>query len=116
MTVEQVWLSPAPERQQDLRPATWSLRKTAVAVVAAVGIAAATTVGVSFADTGSSSTTPGAGFNRGGFGGGGAGRPGGFGGLGGFGRPGLGGSGTGQGGLSGPGQPGLPKPDPTIST
>jgi len=46
----------SPPPVQPSRPALWSARRTAVAVVAAVGIGSLTAVAVSYADTGSGST------------------------------------------------------------
>ena len=125
-----LWTPPTPGGSGQLaRPPLWSMGRTAVAVLAAVIVGAFTAVGVSYADTGSSSTTgprgfggaggglPNPGFGTGGLPGGGLG-----GGL-----PGQLGGGAGQGG--GPGQfsggasqggggaqGSLPQPDPTSST
>jgi hypothetical protein len=118
-----LWTPPAPEASyRAARPALWSMRRTAVAIIVAVAAGALTAVGVSYADTGSSATPsigrrggfpgsgglPGGGFRRGGF-------PSGF--------PGAGlGSGSGSGlgsraglGSSGGQLGGQSQPDPTIS-
>ena len=95
------------------------MRRTALAIIAAVTVGAITIVGVSYADTASSSSTtgprggvgvPGGGF-QGGFPGG-PGRPGGFGQNGG----GLPGSGQQLPGQLGSGQSGLSQPRPTSGT
>jgi hypothetical protein len=106
-----LWTPPAPASSYPAgRPGLWSMRRTALAVVGAIAIGAAATVGVSYADTGSGS---GAGSGSGGFGGRNApgggfrgGFPGGPGGVGGF------GSGRLPGQL-GSGQLGQPQPAPT---
>lgn len=67
-----LWTPPAPGSYRAARPPLWSARRTALAIVAAVVVAAMTVVGVSYADTGpaSPSNGPGGGFSR--FGGPGA--------------------------------------------
>jgi len=88
-----LWTPPAPASSYPAaRPQPWSMRRTALAIVGAIAIGAAATVGVSYADTGSS----GSGTGAGGFGG--RSLPGG-----GFGGGFPGGSGSGFG--SGLGQP-----------
>jgi hypothetical protein len=87
-----LWTPPTPSgSDQAARRPLWSMGRTAVAVLAAVIVGAFTAVGVSYADTGSSSTT-------GPRGSGGAG--------GGFRNPGFGTGGFGAGGFPGglPGQ------------
>jgi hypothetical protein len=85
-----LWTPPAPASSYPAaRPQPWSMRRTALAIVGAIAIGAAATVGVSYADTGSSGSgtgaggfggrsLPGGGF-RGGFLGGPGGAGGGFG-------------------------------------
>ena len=64
-----LWTPPVPEARM-ARPPLWSMRRTALAVVAAVAVGALTAVGVSYADISSAPS----GGPRGGFGGGGPGR------------------------------------------
>jgi hypothetical protein len=138
-----LWTPPAAAASSfpAARPPLWSMRRTALAIVGAIAIGAATTVGISYADNRSGSGSgyggfggrnqPGGGF-RGGFPGG-LGGPGGFGqngsgqqipGQPGPGQSGSGQSGSGQSGLgqSGSGQLGSgqlgsqPQPAPTSST
>jgi hypothetical protein len=114
-----VLLSPAAPRTE---PPLWSMRRTALAIAAAVVAGVLTIFGVSYADTGSGDT--GAGSRFGGLGGPGGrnlsggglpGGPGGFGQAGQLpgGRSGTGQAGTGQAGtgLAGLGQP---QPGPTF--
>ena len=62
-----LWTPPAPPAgRPPVRPPLWSMRRTALAVVAAVTVGALTAVGVSYADTGSS-TGPAGGFGGRGF-------------------------------------------------
>ena len=130
-----LWLPPTPEASHRAgtdplsataaprsEPPLWSMRRTALAVLAAVVAGVLTVFGVSSADTGSSGTGTGSGSRSGGFGGFG-GRPlpgGGFpSGPGGFGQAGTGQLPGGQSGTghSGTGQSGLgqPQPAPTSS-
>lgn len=135
-----LWLPPSPEASHRAgvdplpppaaprsEPPLWSMRRTALAILAAAVAGVLTVFGASYADTGSSGT--GSGSRTGGFGGRnlpGGGLPGGFGQAGqlpgsqsGTGQSGTGQSGTGQPGLgqSGFGQPGVgqPQPAPTAS-
>lgn len=56
MTLENpAWAPPRPPIEPS-RPALWSARRTAVAIVAAVGIGSLTAVTVSYADTGAGRT------------------------------------------------------------
>ena len=61
-----LWTPPAPGSYRVARPPLWSARRTALAIVAAVVVAAMTVVGVSYADTGSASPSnaPSGGFGR----------------------------------------------------
>jgi hypothetical protein len=102
MTLEHPAWAPPRYPVETSRPALWSGRRTAVAIVAAVGIGSLTAVTVSFADPGAASTGT---FRNGQFQGPGGGQ---FNG-GPFGRRGLGGQfGNGQLGQLGTGQQGGP--------
>jgi hypothetical protein len=56
MTLDQPAWAPPRYPVETSRPALWSARRTAVAIVAAVGIGSLTAVTVSYADTGSAGT------------------------------------------------------------
>jgi len=99
-----LWTPPAPQASLPAsRPPLWSIRRTALAIVAAVAVGVLTAIGVSYADLGSSGPATGP---RGGFGNRGFGSQG-FGGNG-FGGQGFGGQGFGGQGFGGQGFGGFP--------
>jgi len=94
--VTMLWTPPAPQaRLPASRQPLWSIRRTALAIVAAVAVGALTAIGVSYADLGSSGPTTGPLGGGRGFGGQGFGGPGNRFGGNGFGGNGFGGNGFG---------------------